>query len=360
MRGIIHIGPPKTGSSSIQAFLKLNEARLREAGVYLPPTRTRVHQEFRLICLERLRKERKSAARWGIRSEADLHRLQPGLQAQAEAWLAEADTAGHDAFLISCEGFAGLAESEIERLQALMAPHCRDGFTIVAFLRRQDLQLNSMWKNKARRGGDGELSAKDKGIDYEALLNRWAAVFGESALCPAIFPDSDRQGGDLIQTFVRSAGLTLDQAAALETPGRRNAAWDRRAIAIMAAVNGHLPPLRDGAVPPERVLIENVLASAFPEPVSFRMPERQARWICAKRAEGNAAVAQRWFGRETLFHDDFSMYDGATQTEPSLDDCAHVLVRLAERAVKRQGRQGGGQGGGGKRPGGAKARRPKV
>lgn len=357
MRGIIHIGPPKTGSSSIQAFLKLNETRLREAGVHLPPTRTRVHQEFRLICLERLRKERKSAARWGIRSESDLHRLQPGLQAQTEAWLAEADAAGHDAFLISCEGFAGLAESEIERLRALMAPHCRDGFTIVAFLRRQDLQLNSMWKNKARRGGAEELSAKDKGIDYEALLNRWSAVFGEAALRPAIFPDSDRQGGDLIQAFIRSADLPLADLATLETPGRRNAAWDRRAIAIMAAVNGHLPPLRDGAVPPERVLIESVLASAFPEPVSFRMPERQARWICARRAEGNAAVAQRWFGRETLFHDDFSMYEDEGQAEPSLDDCARVLVRLAERAVKRHGR---GQGGGGKRPGGAKARRPKV
>lgn len=336
MRGVIHIGPAKTGTSTIQALLRRNAERLREAGIFVPTTRTAVHREFRFLCLEGVKQETQALAKWGITSDAELARLQPTLRSRVEGWLAEAAAAGCSTFVVSCEGFAGMDAAGVGRLRALMAPHCREGFTVVAFLRRQDLLLNSLWKNNARRRGDRAQRERLKGVDYEALLERWATVFGAEAVRPEIFPDSlpgfPGERADLVETFLRAAALPLAPSA-LELPGRRNAAWDHRAVAIMAAVNAVLPPLRDGAIPPERTLIEEVLAGAFPEAEPFRMPLQRARRVLRRQAESNAAVARRWFGRDRLFHEDLSHYDEGPQPAATLEDCARVMVALAERAT---------------------------
>ncbi|WP_157933079.1 hypothetical protein [Roseovarius salinarum] len=48
MRCILHIGPPKTGSTSIQRFIRRNRADLDAAGFYLPKTRATNMREIRI------------------------------------------------------------------------------------------------------------------------------------------------------------------------------------------------------------------------------------------------------------------------------------------------------------------------
>lgn len=339
MRGVIHIGPPKTGTTTIQSLLRLNRTALRAAGVYVPRSRDQVHQEFRLASLQAVRKEQRSTAKWGIGGDSDLAAKQPELRELCKSWLAEAEAADCKVFVISCEGFAGMEEPSVASLHDLMRPYCRDGFTIVAFLRRQDLMANSRWATRARHFGDTRPKIGGKGLAYDALLDRWATIFGTEAVRPAIFPDSAETPIELAENFVRTAALPIADPATLQVPPRQNTAWDHRAVAVLAAVNEVLPALQDGVVTPERALVEEVLASAWEKPVPYRLHLKKARKIVRRYAESNATVARRWFGRERLFHDDFSMYDDKVQPDATPVDYARVIALLAERAVQGRGKR---------------------
>lgn len=334
MRCIIHIGPPKTGTTTIQTFLRNNIDSLREQKIYTPRTKMTNQREIRLAVTSRAKQNKRSLARWNIFSPADLEAVRPSIISSATTWLNEASQDGYSAFVTSSEGYASMTRDDIQRLHAFLAPYCDANFTIVALLRRQDLHANSRAKNLAKY--DESAKRRFRGINYQQLLDRWAEVFGEAAVRPVVFPDStpNRERIDLLEAFVRAAALPLEDLSRFEKPERRNTAWDYRAMAIIEEINQILPPLQDGAVPPARQLIERVLGKAWPEPQPYRMPLRRAQRLCEHHAESNAAVARRWFGREQLFHDDFSMYEAAAPQEVTVRDYASVIVQLAQAATK--------------------------
>lgn len=334
MRCVIHIGPPKTGTTTIQVFLKINRIALCETGIYVPETKSANQRELRLAAASRVRRPKRSLASWNISDTASLEALRPTFRSSAEKWLQEAARTNCGTFLTSSEGYASMTRDDIQRLHAFLAPYCDANFTIVALLRRQDLHANSRAKNLAKY--DESAKRRFRGINYQQLLDRWAEVFGEAAVRPVVFPDStpNRERIDLLEAFVRAAALPLEDLSRFEKPERRNTAWDYRAMAIIEEINQILPPLQDGAVPPARQLIERVLGKAWPEPQPYRMPLRRAQRLCEHHAESNAAVARRWFGREQLFHDDFSMYEAAAPQEVTVRDYASVIVQLAQAATK--------------------------
>jgi hypothetical protein len=60
----IHIGPPKTGTSSIQWFLKENRAELLKYGYFVPESETKHgahHPIARKLCGQELREHQQSA-----------------------------------------------------------------------------------------------------------------------------------------------------------------------------------------------------------------------------------------------------------------------------------------------------------
>jgi hypothetical protein len=66
----IHIGPHKTGTTSIQSFLKENRAELLKHGYFVPDSGTRVgahHPLARKLCGQPLPQHRESAAAKSVR-----------------------------------------------------------------------------------------------------------------------------------------------------------------------------------------------------------------------------------------------------------------------------------------------------
>jgi hypothetical protein len=337
LKAIVHIGTAKAGSSAIQYFIAKNRGRLKQAGYYVPvyrPNRQYGFQAYAITSIQNMGK-RRLENQLGIHSQADLEVFQAEFKQKAQNDLAEA-SAGNSHMLLSAEGFASRSLDEIERLRDLLAPSCSE-FVIVVYLRRQDLRRASGFrlgiKNSGGTGDEVFYNEFNEKYDYHAICDRWAQIFGESHIRPRIFPDSALKFYNLIDDFAQLSGIAdtsvFDE---LERPGRRNQAWDWRAVEFNRLINNHLPAFEDGKVPPERKRLEGVLKTCFPE-CEQRMPARaDAIRFYEMYHDSNERLRARWFPHQSsLFNEDFSRYpEQADLRKLSVTDAVYIASRILQ------------------------------
>ncbi len=333
MHCIIHIGPAKTGSTSIQSFLNLNRDRLAAQHYFYPIGESQVHRELILFCMREVAKQRPGLAKSGVQNNADLENLRPAVESTIRAWLTTAKSEGKT-IILSAEGLVYRTREEVGILHDLLAEYC-ETFRVVTLLRRQDLSLNSKHKNMVRNFAYTKFDETDIGLKYSDALINWEEVFGAKSFHPAIFPDSGINTLPLVETFLKAAGMVLENLQDFEQPGIRNANWDGRALNLLQRINSTTKFSAGQIAPPSRKLLERAILEWFPEPKPFRMPRDHAEHICRIHAADNAAVARRYFQRDELFHNDFSMYDNSFQGEPSHEDYARLLANLADIAARK-------------------------
>lgn len=329
MRCILHVGPAKTGTSSIQGFLRANRETMRACGILVPPTRIARADEFYIAILQKYRPNRILAG-WGIFSQNDLEDAQPKMVRQLETWLSEDR---FDTVVVSHEGLGGLSKNELVRLRHIIERSC-EAITVVTALRRQDLLLNSVYKNAVRNSGKTEKGMqKGVGPNHADKLDALSSVFGKSNVHPFLLPDSAPQPGDLISDFLDASDLPLDGWI---VPERKiaNETWDARSLEILRQVNALLPPLEKGRVRKERICIENAILAAFPEKeYAFHIGLERAKEIISAHEESNRRAAQQWFGRDQLFSQDMSIYDSPIK-DVEAEDFIKVIVCLAQANVE--------------------------
>ena len=328
MRCILHVGPAKTGTSSIQSFLRTNRETMRARGILVPPTRIARADEFYIAILQKYRPNRILAA-WGIFSQDDLDQAQPKIIRQLETWLSEDRS---DIAVVSHEGLGGLSTNELARLRHIVERSCEE-VTVVTALRRQDLLLNSVYKNAVRNSGKTDKGMQKLGPNHADKLDALSSVFGRNNVHPFLCPDSAPQPGDLISDFLEASGLPLDGWV---LPERKiaNETWDARSIEILRQVNAVLPPLEKGRLRQERIFIENAVVAAFPErEYAFHIGYERAKEIISAHEESNRRVAQQWFGRDQLFSQDMSKYESPLK-DIEAEDFIKVIVCLAQANCK--------------------------
>jgi hypothetical protein len=334
MKCVLHIGPPKTGSTSIQFFLQENRERLRDRGIFVPQTRKPTQQEFSLLTLDDF-DESRPRIHLGIYNLGELRERQAQIRPDLERQMNHAQRSCQFA-IISCEELADRSVEEINRLRVFLSPYVSN-FTVVGYLRRQDLLEVSLVKYRLRNRDGGARVFQQNCRSYADMLDRWATVFGESNVAPIVFTDSALEKVDHIESFLRACGLTNLNLDTYAMPGIVNSNWDARALQMLELVNEFIPPVVNGERPSERKVLERVLARGFPDHVPYRPRRAEAQEYFAGHAEDNEKVRRRWFpDRPALFHEDFSMYPAADPKPPSLRDFAYVLAELAKFKVRRK------------------------
>lgn len=281
---------------------------------------------------------------WDIRSQSDLDTRAEEMRALIRRWFS---ISPNKTIILSHETLASLSLDEVCLLFNLLKPLC-DKIDVVVALRRQDFWMNSAYKNMVRNNGwtqdywvNGmhkdrgrpKAGSSDNGWDYQLLLEKFESVFGSGRVFPFIFSDSDPEKRDLIEAFLIAAGLpegdldmTLQKAA--------NESWDTRAIDVLRVVNREVPPIHQGRVTKKRKLIENAVMMAFQEKeFTFHIGTERAIEVLEIHADSNAYVAQHYFGRNQLFHEEFTIYDREVR-EANVEDFARVISVLAHDAAR--------------------------
>ncbi|MEI9932887.1 MAG: hypothetical protein WDM89_20705 [Rhizomicrobium sp.] len=183
---ILHIGTHKTGTSSLQSVLTQRADALREKGV-------------RYIEAARENRIAHHPLAWAIRGRRG---------AALTVWddvRRELQNAAEPVKLLSTEGFWFEDPDAIKEQLAWSGP-----VRIVAYVRRQDKYLQSLYKQTVASGRKTDFDKWLKDVphrgDYYSVIARWADTFGERAITLLPYERSGRTI-DVVEDFLRVLNL---------------------------------------------------------------------------------------------------------------------------------------------------------
>jgi len=339
----LHIGAHRTGTTSIQHFLRANTAALAGQGVLNPFGVARHHEMINRIC----RGEVKVAA-----AAAELTSL-------AEAAVA-ATGRPVDTIVLSDEDIC--SRTDIARL-ARLGDHF--AMRVIYVIRRQDLWLESWYRQNVKWQWNADLAhrpfdaflARRRAffwIDYDATVTRLERLFGPAAVEVLLFEPSAMPDGP-VAAFARAIGL--GGLAGFAAGQHVNNSLSALTTEFMRQL-----PLDEM---PERTrrLFEQAcnkmdwhVRQRFGPQSPLHMDAATRAAVMAGYAPGNAALARRRFGRAALFAEPLPPADAPLAPDALPDDAetlmevfvapllrhlAPALVRLqAEAKAARAGTEG--------------------
>ncbi|HEX2552230.1 MAG TPA: hypothetical protein VHL98_00920 [Microvirga sp.] len=205
MQIILHIGQPKTASTTIQAYLAQNRKRLAARGV-LYPAALGDHKATAL---------------------SDLNAVDEKLTASQEQIIARMQaefSGGYDRAILSNETLFATGKSTLTRLKRVLDPFATS-YRVLCYIRRPDEHVASQYQQKVKSGYvgtfEGFFAERLNGgyYEYTRFLDRWAQVFGQEAVELRLFHRKALRGGP-IDDFLQWTGI---DPAGLSSPERGHA-----------------------------------------------------------------------------------------------------------------------------------------
>ncbi|MEM9453166.1 MAG: hypothetical protein AAGF11_03245 [Myxococcota bacterium] len=293
----LHVGTHKTGSTSLQAFLLQNKARLADRG-YDYPTEG-------CYCWPRSGHSPLAHALAGTRPAwLDPARVIPGRVECVQAIRRRIEQVGAPHVLISTEHFFTHVPPQVLR-QTFdgLGYHLR----VLVFLRPQDEFLESRYAQSVKVGRcqqsfesfvQEQLADRTSYGHYLPPLRRLAAAFGPMNLLLRTFR-SQQPRTRLFSRFLEAVGLDLDDDFIL--PEARNASLPAELTRTLAALQAQIEGEQVRRASLNRWLLEANRPPAFPDSETRLLSPEAAQRIMACFEEQNAEIARSFLGRKELF-----------------------------------------------------------
>ena len=240
MRAVCHIGLPKTGTTTIQAFLFENRQALEKQGFLyrrFEPQRS-AQSEYLYVAFRVVRRIFDSpliAFHHKIWTLEDLD----DRVARFEKWVVPeiAKSEGHT-WLISCEILTAHIHGPpgVRALHEWLTSHF-DDVKYVIYLRRQDLWLTSEYSQKLRAANTEtfeEFLAHHRPPDFMKKLQPWINVIGKDSIKVRLFERGALKDGDLIADYCDTVGI---DAHTLVRPNVKNSSFTKRSGEFVRRIN---------------------------------------------------------------------------------------------------------------------------
>lgn len=342
----LHIGVTKTGSTSIQHVLVASGAELRRQGIHYPTSPgTPAHNILPAVATDPGLFHTFSPLVWeGMRPDLRLKLF-------VEAFRQEMANLPPDITrcVISSETLATRISTadEAKKLRAFLAPYFAS-FKVIVYLRRQDSHVVSNYNQDLREGlrATPELPRrrplgpfKEATLDYDALLSRFAAAFGRSAIVPRIFDRVHLVRGDVVADFLEVAGITL---ATIEDaqPHLRNPSLNLSGQSLLAAALARAHARPKGPLSPKAwQRLAHIATRDFPGR-GWQPARAEAAAFLELFRDSNERVRRTYFPHlPALFGDDLdSLPEKAAVpgSERALDAALDVVLRTVEDWAARE------------------------
>jgi hypothetical protein len=309
MKAIIHIGTPKSGTTTIQSFLALNRLALRDQGIRYEPYDPRNVAQLELGLTGVVR------AGQTVTAPNKLHAL--GVTASADSQRAYVDRFEamlHDnvakwpehTYLASSEQIHSWLSSP-PRIRALHETLLRhfDEVRYVVYYRPQEEFMLSTYSERIRRGEiltfDEHFNQRLEKMDFGRKAAMWARIVGQENLTVRLLDRGVMLNGDLLDDFCATVGI---DRTPLQEPPRMNVSLTAEEMRLYLKLGKRIPArLKSGAPSPVFFGLLGLMRRFLPKPgTRLSLTEAQRIRIRAVNVDGNEILRATWFPeRETLF-----------------------------------------------------------
>lgn len=341
MEAIVHIGLPKTGTTSIQTWLAANAAALAAQGVtydrmgFSGPRWRKAHVELSIVQADaagRLVESPRTRAVYGV---TDLASQRAFVAGYAEALAGHLNGLSTRKVVFSCEdiGITARGPQMVTGLDRVLNG-LFDRVTYVAYLRRQDEWLLSRY-SEALRAGETRTCAEyieSKGdFDYFHLMDLWRRMVGTDRIVLRLLEPDVLRNGDLLEDFAAVIGV---DPAGFTVPARMNESLSVPAAELVRQMNLAWPafvgpakaenPLRAGLAP--------FLTRQGKDDRKLRLPSSLSARVRLRTQATNEAL------RAAFFPERADLFPPRPTAEPVPDDVntptAEELCRIALDLVR--------------------------
>jgi len=303
MKAIIHIGTPKSGTTTIQSFLSLNRTALAEQGIRYAPynygSRRKSQMDLALAGVIHsggvLNRPLQQHA-MGVTGHASQAAYVDGLEKQLRDGVAKWP---EHTYLASSEQNHAWAGNR-KRIKAFdtFLRSIFDEVRYVVYYRPQDEFMLSTYSERIRRGElvsfETHFEQRVDNMDLYHKTNLWAKIAGRENLTVRLLDRGVMKNGDLLDDFCDVAGL---DRAPLQTPARMNVSLSAEEIKLYLKIGKRFPArLQSGARNPLFFGLMLPLKRLLPKPgTRIRLSDAQRARIAAQTADTNERMRAEYF-----------------------------------------------------------------
>jgi hypothetical protein len=293
-KAVLHIGTEKTGSTSVQRFLKVNRKALRARGILFPRAFGDENQmALPAAALSVFGPMRRKMFKLNTWDEVNEFRERLRRDLRNELQVSDYHTA-----LMSAEHCSSrlLADTELVWLLNFLQEFFSQ-IRIVVYIRRQDEFLLSTYSAHVKAGGTNRLRIPEDELlenryNYWNLLSRWARVFGRQNICCRRFERRCLVSGDIVADYIDATGIGRQD---YHYPKRLNASLDATSLEFLRLLNAHIPRVTADGINERRHHILSALAERSDGPLAT-LPEEELRAFLSHFTDSNRNVAEEYFG----------------------------------------------------------------
>lgn len=272
-RGVIFVGLPKTGSTTVQHALFARRRQLARAGILYHPAAAN-HTDLLCTAFARnpvqhitLRVRDAAVEDAPVLREAALRRLHEGF---GGPW---------QLAVLSAEGVSNLGAPELREMVAMLRTQA-PGWRAVLWLREPLAYMRSLVQQLVRSGLTIDQALARPALEaWPGLIARLQDAFGPEAVEIGSFEAARAAEGCLVAAFARQAGLP--GALIPEGAPARNTAMSMTALRVLDRLNGTCPFWIDGRRNPARPLWQTRALVRLPGP-RFDLSPAQAEAVLAR------------------------------------------------------------------------------
>jgi len=320
-RLILHIGTEKTGSTSIQTFLRVNHRRLNANGIGVP-TCLGDTLHFRLQLMANDADVNDDFTR-NLRLHLDPAFRQQTLAEWRDTFYKEVISSSARTWIISCETLHSrlLRDSELERLRQILYP-LFNTITILVYLRDPLSLAISRLTEAAKSSCPVSLPVPPSSpLDFDICnhrqtVARWQSLMGPDSFQIRLFDPDTLVGGDVMLDFMTFC--QLDQIT-YRIPRHQNTSLSATGLALMEEINRHVPRRWiDGTLIESRWLLACHVLQHMRGGASFRPSIEEIQLYHEHYAESNEWVRHHFFpDRPYLFKPNYEAK--CSQSTPTFD-----------------------------------------
>jgi hypothetical protein len=325
----IHIGSPKTGTSTLQSILSKNHKSLLNQGVLYPKDLCNGDAQHLLACdlIEKNKKQKMPDFWYGNKN-------------RGAAWPSLLDEMKRnsgkiDKVIISSELFFSLNGAPLEDIRNLLNGH---EIKVISYLRRQDQLYSSFYNQDVKGARQWERNAYEFynthqlfKKSYLEVLGAWASVFGKENVIIRPFETEQLINGDIVEDFCSHVGvkaLTHDNVFENDALGM-NQLYVKRCLNVI----GYDKSNNDNVIS----LLTDILPEELAKNVSYINRETyrgyRQEWLKTNRAlEADYLIGESLFSKTVSLPQDLQLF--MVDQDKISYFIEHVLSLLSSQKLK--------------------------